>query len=201
MRIGIYGGTFNPPHIGHISAAKAFLDSSELDKLLIIPTFTPPHKEYKSKVDPDKRLRMCALAFGFDGRIEISDMEIKRGGKSYTYLTLEELYNGEDELFFLVGTDMLLSLDSWVKPDRIFELSSIVYVRRETDSNITELIERKADEYRNKFGARIIGIDNSVIEISSERIRNALVTGEKRSLYLTPDVLSYIEKEGLYKNE
>ena len=199
MRIGILGGTFNPPHVGHIGAAKTFLEALELDKLLIIPTATPPHKEYKSDVDGSARLEMCKVAFDFDERIEVSDIELKRGGKSYTYLTLEELYDPENELYFLVGTDMMLTLDRWVKPERIFELATIVYARRESDESLGEELTRKAAEYKNKFGAKIIAINNEVIEISSERIRASILNGDNSSGYLCDEVYSYIEKGGLYR--
>ena len=90
-KIGIYGGTFNPPHIGHINAAKAFFNVMQLDKLVIIPSFIPPHKLSDNNTTPKQRVTMTSLAFsGFD-KIEVSDIEVKRGGKSYTYLTLEEL--------------------------------------------------------------------------------------------------------------
>ena len=142
---------------------------------------------------------MCELAFSFDKRIKVSDLEIKRGGKSYTYLTLEELSAPNTELFFLVGTDMTVSLDCWDNPERIFELAKIVYVRRENDPIFSALIEKKTREYREKFGAEIIGIDNEVVEISSEQIRAAMKAKAPLDGYLSEEVSSYIEKEGLYK--
>ena len=199
MRLGILGGTFNPPHIGHIGAAKAFLNALDLDKLMIIPTAIPPHKEYNSKVDAEIRLEMCKIAFDFDERIEVSDIELKRGGKSYTYLTLEELYDPENEIYFLVGTDMMLTLDRWVKPERIFELATIVYARRESDETLGRELKRKAGEYTKKYGAKIIAINNEVIEISSEMIRASILRGDNSSGYLCDEVYSYIEKGGLYR--
>ena len=84
IRLGVYGGTFSPPHLGHIESAEAFYREMKLDKLLIIPTFIPPHKEAKDDASPEDRLEMCKLAFSHIPNTEISDMEIKRGGKSYT---------------------------------------------------------------------------------------------------------------------
>ena len=99
MRLGIYGGTFSPPHKGHVEAAEAFSREMKLDKLLIIPTFVPPHKTTADDATPEQRLEMCRLAFSHIKNAEISDMEIKRGGTSYTYLTLEELSSRDVELF------------------------------------------------------------------------------------------------------
>ena len=100
-RVGSFGGTFNPPHVGHIEAAKAFSKGAELDSLLIMPAFIPPHKEYTSTVSCEQRLEMCKIAFANVDNANVSDLEISRGGKSYTYLTLQELRAADIDLFFL----------------------------------------------------------------------------------------------------
>lgn len=193
-RIGIYGGTFNPPHIGHVEAARAFKKQMRLDELLIIPTFLPPHKDYSSSISCEDRLEMCRIAFSDVESASVSDMEIKRGGKSYTYLTLEELSSDATELFMFCGTDMLLTLDTWMKPERIFELASVCYIRRESDDATADMIERKKTEYKTKYGAVIYSITADVIDISSTEIR------ESRSArkYLPDGVLSFINERGLY---
>ena len=195
-RVGIFGGTFNPPHIGHIEAAKAFLEKAELDKLIIMPAFIPPHKEYDATVSCDARIDMCKIAFGNIQKAEISTLEIKRGGKSYTYLTLQELKSPDVELYFLCGTDMILTMDSWKNPDIIFSLAKICYIRRENDEQTTGLIQEKCAEYLDKFGADVVPIDANVIEISSSEIRG---DSETRTKYLTAEVAEYISKVGLYK--
>ena len=195
-RVGIFGGTFNPPHVGHIEAAKAFVKKAELDILIIMPAFIPPHKEYISSVNCNERLEMCKIAFKNVDKAQVSDLEISRGGKSYTYLTLQELSDDESELFFLCGTDMILSMDTWKCPEIIFSLSNICYIRRESDAKFTELIDQKCKLYNEKFGANVIPIDADVIEISSSEIRN----GEcNLQTFLTDDVLGYILEKGLYK--
>jgi nicotinate-nucleotide adenylyltransferase len=196
QRIGIFGGTFNPPHIGHIEAAKAFLDKAKLDKLIIMPAFIPPHKEHDVTVSCEARIDMCKIAFGNIPKAEVSDLEITRGGKSYTYLTLEELKSADKELYFLCGTDMILTMDNWKNPDIIFSLANICYIRRESDEQTTNLIQEKCEEYLNKFGASVLPIDADVIEISSSEIRN---NTEIRNEYLTSEVAEYIKKAGLYK--
>ena len=195
-RVGIFGGTFNPPHIGHIEAARAFARGAELDNLIIMPAFIPPHKEYNSTVSCDERLEMCRIAFKDIKKTLVSDLEISRGGKSYTYLTLKELTNDNVELFFLCGTDMILTMDTWKNPDIIFALANICYIRRESDPEATALLDVKCKEYREKYNARIIPIDAQVIEISSSEIRS---NKDKADAYLSAEVLEYIRKTGLYE--
>ena len=198
-RVGIFGGTFNPPHIGHIEAAKAFVLEADLDELLIIPAFIPPHKEYLSSVGCDERLEMCRLAFSDIEKTKISDIEIARGGKSYTYLTLEDLAGDDRELYLLVGTDMILTMDEWKKPEIIFKLADICYVRRECDPSASVHIERKLMLYRDSFCARIHEIKNDVTEISSSELRAVLSSGRDVSGYLTPSVEEFIKARGLYQ--
>ncbi len=198
-RLGIYGGTFSPPHLGHLRAAKAFAAQAKLDELLIMPTFLPPHKDAAGDVSPDSRLEMCRLAFCGLEKTSVSDFEILKGGKSYTYLTLEE-FSGEDrELFFLVGTDMFLTLDKWRNPEIIFSLAKIAFIRRENDNALNEEIEAKREEYKAKYGAEILSIDTDVTEISSTDIRNMILSGEDTSVVLDVRVRNYIDKKLLYR--
>ncbi len=194
-RIGIFGGTFNPPHIGHVEAAKEFVKYVQLDELIIMPTFIPPHKELDSSVTCEERIEMCKLAFSEIEKAKISDLEISRGGKSYTYLTLQELFDNSVELYFLCGTDMILSMDRWKNPEIIFNLATICYIRRETDSDISSILVDKCKEYKKCFNARIIPIDSNVINISSSEIRSKI---DEKSEYLPTDVLAYIRKKELY---
>jgi nicotinate-nucleotide adenylyltransferase len=195
-RVGIYGGTFNPPHVGHIEAAKAFITQAKLDTLIIMPAFIPPHKQTDNLVNCDDRLEMCRLAFGNITNTEISDLEISRGGKSYTYLTLQELASDDTELYFLCGTDMILTMDTWKNPEIIFTLAKICYIRRESDNAISELLIEKCGDYFQKYGADIIQINTEAIEISSSEIRAEDGIWDR---YLTANVIDYIRNQGLYK--
>ncbi len=199
IRIGIYGGTFNPPHIGHIRAAEAFIKKANLDKLLIIPTGTPPHKEFNDITTPEQRLKMCQLAFGDIEKAEVSDMEILRGGKSYTYQTLRELANEERALYFLCGEDMLLTLDEWRHPEKIFALAQICYIRREIDSETAELIDKKIDFLSEKYKSEIININADITVISSSEIRRLIKSKLNASEHLSKDVYKYISDMGLYQ--
>lgn len=199
MRIGIYGGTFSPVHIGHVQAARAFMEQMWLDVLFIIPTGVTPHKEMSGGATSTDRLNMCKLAFaGMDGVI-VSDIEILRGGKSYTVDTLRTFsVNPEDRLFLLCGTDMMLTLDTWRESDEIFRLCYPVYIRRERDSSLDSKIISKIAEYKQKYGKNVVKLTVEPIEISSNQIRYMIKCGEDASAYLPRGVYEYIKKEGLY---
>ncbi len=196
-RIGIYGGTFSPPHNGHIHAARAFFDKMALDKLMIVPTFIPPHKMRNEATAPIDRLEMCRLAFSFSSHIEISDIEIRRQGMSYTSDTLRALSGDGKHLFFLCGTDMLLTLDSWHEPEVIFALADIVCVARENDAAVRIALEEKASLYRERFGARVHILEISAVELSSSEIRADIPKGSTWEGKLSPSVVSYIKEKGL----
>lgn len=199
MRTGIYGGTFSPPHNGHIAAATAFSKQMELDELLIIPSFIPPHKAIDENDDPKKRLEMCRIAFSDIKKVKVSDIELLRGGKSYTSDTLEALSASGRELFLLCGTDMILTLDEWHCPERIFEMSTPVLIRRESDDRISNELSQKLSEYEKKYNVKIPSVKAPVIEISSSEIRAAIKQGIDISDYLKPELIEYIDKNGLYK--
>ncbi len=198
IRIGIYGGTFSPPHNGHIAAARAFMEQMWLDILYVIPTATPPHKEMEIAVDAKHRLEMCRLAFsGMEG-VYVSDLEISRGGRSYTVDTLRELSGEDRRLFLLCGTDMMLTLDAWREPEEIFRLSYPVYIRREADPANDARIIAKIAEYQNKFGKVVRRIVTDPIELSATDVRKALAEGGNVEKMIPPMVERYIKDNHLY---
>lgn len=191
MKIGVFGGTFNPPHNGHIRLAKAAADELKLDKLLVIPSCIPPHKIAAKLADGQERLEMCRLAFGCDPRFEVSPMELERGSRSYTVETLRELkaLYPDSELYFIVGSDMLESFDKWYLWQEILSLSVLCAASREEGyspdlSRFGKLAER----------IKIITLDP--LEVSSTQIRNS--AGEVSSELLDPKVAAYIREHGLY---
>ena len=199
LRVGIYGGTFAPIHNGHVEAAKAFMEQMKLDYLFIIPSYIPPHKQVDASDDPLLRLRMCELAFeGIDG-VVISDVEIRRGGTSYTYDTLTELQRENTRLFMLLGTDMILTLDKWYRYEDIFKLCYPVYVRRENDPLITNRIISKLDEYYKRFGVMCRRILVEPTVISSTEIRAAAKAGKDISAMVPAGVAEFIRERGLYR--
>ena len=198
MRTGIYGGTFSPPHIGHIGAARAFAEQMGLDELLIIPAAIPPHKSVDYPDDPQKRLEMSSIAFSGIKNAKISDMEIARGGKSYTVYTLRELTEEGRELFLLCGTDMIVTLDTWFMPEEIFSLCTPVGIRRENNAEQAALIDKKLAEYKERFGKEIPFINAPTVEISSSELRERIEKGLPTDGYLTAQIREYIEQNRLY---
>lgn len=191
MKIGVFGGTFNPPHNGHVRLAKAAADELKLDKLLVIPSCIPPHKIAAKLADGQERLEMCRLAFGCDPRFEVSPMELERGSRSYTVETLRELkaLYPDSELYFIVGSDMLESFDKWYLWQEILSLSVLCAASREEGyspdlSRFGKLAER----------IKIITLDP--LEVSSTQIRNS--AGEVSPELLDPKVAAYIREHGLY---
>ena len=201
LRIGIFGGTFAPVHNGHIEAAKAFMEQMKLDYLYIMPACMPPHKQIDPSDDPIYRLRMCELAFSDIDGVLISDLEIKRGGKSYTYDTLVELSRPDARLFFMCGTDMVLTFDTWYRAEDLFKLCYPVYVRRENDPIMTQRIVEKINEYYQKYGVMFRRIIVDPIEISSTQIRKKVAAGEDISNLVPKNVAKFIKDNGLYGKE
>ena len=197
-RIGIYGGTFSPPHNGHLQAAKAFMEQMWLDILYVIPTAIPPHKEMDVPVSAEDRLEMTRRAFsGMEG-VYVSDMEIARGGRSFTVDTLRELSGEDRRLFLLCGTDMMLTLDQWRAPEEIFRLSYPVYIRREADRTLDQKIIDKIAEYREKYGKVVRRIVTEPIELSSNEIRTRLAESKQISHLVPASVETYIRDKHLY---
>ena len=198
MKIGIYGGTFNPIHTGHIHAAKQTMELLGLDKLLLIPDRIAPHKEIPSgSPTPEQRLEMLRLAVAGEPGMEVSDMELKREGKSYTYLTVEalrEIYP-EAQLFLLMGTDMFLSFHTWVNPQRITAHATLAVMYRGEKGEAAKIESRKAE--MEAEGVRVELVKNDTINISSTQLRR-LIAFRCASEFLPNGVGDYIRRNGLY---
>ena len=196
-RVGLYGGTFSPPHRGHVNAAAEFVREMELDVLYVMPANIPPHKEVVNPVPAEDRLHMCRVAFREVERAVISDYEIRKSGVSYTVDTLRYLMSEDIELFMLCGDDMMLTLDRWREYEEIFRLTSIVCMRR-YDTDGVALTEKKT-EYEEKYGARVSFIMTPPIPVSSTEIREMIKNGsDSVKKYLHPDVIEFIGEKGLY---
>ena len=201
LRIGIFGGTFAPVHNGHKEAAKAFMEQMKLDYLYIMPACIPPHKQIDESDDPVYRLKMCELAFSDMDGVLISDLEIKRGGKSYTYDTLVELSRPDARLFFMCGTDMVLTFDTWYRAEDLFKLCYPVYVRRENDPIMTQRIVEKINGYYQKYGVMFRRIVTEPITLSSTQIRKKVAAGEDISNLVPQNVAEFIKENRLYLKE
>lgn len=201
--LAIYGGTFDPVHIGHICAARAFFEAVKPDRLLIIPTLIPPHKKMSVDDNPQDRLEMLKIAFkdfpGYGDKLIISDYELNTEPPSYTVNTLRHFKTEDVHITFLVGTDMFLTLDKWKEPEEIFKLCTIAFMSRETDlSKNKALIDEKLSIYRNNYNADIKIINAPPIEISSSELRCA--NSELAKKYLPSGVYEYIKEHKLYEN-
>lgn len=200
--MGIYGGTFSPPHLGHVNAGLSFLRQLDLDILTIMPARIAPHKQ-DSGIDPIHRLNMTKLAFAdapeYSDKITVSDFEINRTEISYTVNTLDHFSKLGYRLYFLCGTDMFLSLDRWRSPEIIFSLATIAYIRREDESpEVTKQIEEALLRYREKYDATCVEILTDPIEVSSSEIRLLLAQNQDASHLISPAVNDYIRKHSLY---
>ena len=199
QRIGIYGGSFSPPHMGHFQAAQAFLEAEKPDRLLIVPASIPPHKTLEDGVDAQMRAQMCRLCFSALPNTEISDLELRREGRSYTYLTLRELWKEGRVLLLLCGTDMFLTLDEWYLPSEIFARAEIVCMRREEDAEIFPLIQAKRKQYEKEFSATVRFLDADPVVVSSTEIRERIKRNESTDGLLSKEVREYIDQWNLYR--
>lgn len=199
MKIGIYGGTFDPPHLGHMEAARAAATVLGLDKLIFIPAKQPPHKqlstESASTVQRLEMTRLMADGLLMPGVADVSDLELNRSGKSYTVDTLYALKERfpEDEFWLLMGTDMFLTLQTWHRAEEIMKLTGIAaFARTESDSG--EMMNIQGRYLNENYGARVCMIQLPQIrEISSTQVRSS-----KSGEGLWPAVWGYILREGLY---
>ena len=198
MRIGIYGGAFNPVHKGHVKLAEEIKTKANLDRIIIMPSGVSPHKSSSSLIDSTHRLEMCKLAFSGDGYI-VSDLEIKREGKSYTVDTVTELkaIYPDDELFLIMGSDMLLCFHRWYRYTDILSMATIVATTRQDDISIDELKTYS----RETLGKETVIVDFEPFECSSTKVRNALLSGEDATSLVPEKVLTYITENSLYTDE
>ena len=192
MRIAIYGGSFNPMHIGHEKIVDYVLNNLNIDKIIIIPVGIPSHRENNLE-QSDTRLKICKEIFKGNKKIEVSDIEIKSEGKSYTYdtlLKLIDLYGENNEFFEIIGEDSLKSLKTWKNYEELLKICKFIVFRRKDDKNI-----QIDEEFLNN--KNIIILENEYYDISSTEIRNMVKNNEDISAFVNKKVKKLIEKEYL----
>lgn len=198
MKIGIFGGTFNPPHIGHVGAAREAVRALGLDKLLVIPDAEPPHKELEDpSPDARQRLALAQLAFAGVKHAEVSDMETLRGGTSFTVDTLAEvrMRYPDASIYLLMGTDMLLCFEKWREFRKILSCATLaVFARREGEG---ERISRAAEELRGRYNASVMTVESPEIDVSSTHLRTLLRERRGRE-WLSDEVYSEIIRRRFY---
>jgi nicotinate-nucleotide adenylyltransferase len=197
VRIGILGGTFNPPHLGHLVCAQEAYLQLGLTRVILIPARIPPHKPVDDEPGIEHRLELCRLAIqGDERRFEVSDLEAGRAGPSYTVDTLEQLRSRmpDNELFLIVGGDVAVGLPSWHEPERVLSLATPAVAERPGTSR--PAVERAIAQLSGSERARFF--DMPEIGVSSTVLRERVRAG-KPTRYLMPDaVRSYIDRHHLY---
>lgn len=195
MRLGLLGGTFNPPHVGHLVCAQEAHEALGLDRVLLVPARVPPHKEVPDDPGVVRRMAMCEAAVAGDPRLAVSTADAERAGPSYTVELLRAL-GDRDALWFIVGGDQAHGLPDWREPEAVLALARLAVAEREGIAR-TAIAERLAG--LAGAGERVDFFAMPRMDVSSSEIRRRLASGWPVR-YLVPDaVLELIEREGLYR--
>ncbi len=197
MRIALFGGTFDPIHTAHLRMAGMLADELSLDRVLFMPTFVPPHKVKNGMAPAEHRLRMCQLACAADSRFAVSDLEIRRGGASFTVDTLTALREQypQDEWYLLVGADMFMTFGTWYRFEEILKLATVCTIPR---GDVSAAMLEAYGETLAAVGGRYHIVNAPVGEISSTAIRDDIANGNLSDGVVPQAVLDYIHENGLY---
>lgn len=200
MKIGLMGGTFNPIHMGHLIISEFLRITFPLDKVIFIPSGNPPHKN-NDIAESNHRMSMVNLATSQNPFFEVSSIELKRTGKSYTIDTIKEIKDiyPNDELYFIIGSDSLLDLTSWKDFESLISKTNFLICGR--PENTEESILNKIDELTKEYNSNIIYIKGPLIEISSTLIRDRIKDQKSIKYLVTGEVEEYIYKNNLYKGD
>ncbi|MBU4445483.1 MAG: nicotinate (nicotinamide) nucleotide adenylyltransferase [Candidatus Marinimicrobia bacterium] len=195
MSVCLYGGTFDPPHLGHLAIAEYIRDKLNIETVLFIPAYIAPHKIKYSVSSVEDRLKMLQLAVSDHSGLQISNVEIQRKGVSYSIDTIRQIKEGMDirskDLYFLIGADSLLEFHTWRDPDKILEESSVLVAGR-PGFDIREVSE----EFRNKIQM----VSAPLIDISATMIRQRIIDGKSIRSLVPALVEDYILRKGLYRS-
>lgn len=199
MKIGIFGGAFNPIHNGHLKIANDFYNQLNLDFVLFIPTADPPHKSSDLLVPFKQRFDMVNLAICNDDRFQISDIEFRMAGKSYTYNTLIELKKiyPNDDFYLIMGADQFLSFDKWYRYEDIISLANICTTSRE-DNNEKNKITEKSKSLKSLDLNRFFLSQGDTFKVSSSQIRRMIADNLDVSALIPAEVYIYIKEKGIY---
>jgi nicotinate-nucleotide adenylyltransferase len=196
VRVGVLGGTFNPPHLGHLVCAQEAYRELELDRVMLIPAGIPPHKPVEHEPGAQHRLALCRLAVQDDDRFAVSELELDRDGPSYTVDTLQALNSQtpSNEHVLIVGADIAVGLPQWREPERVLELATVAIAKRYGTSRAsvqTALAGLKGGERARFFQMPRVGI-------SSTMVRRRVRAGQPIRYFVPDSVVEYIEQYGLY---
>ena len=196
MKVGILGGSFNPPHVGHLLMAQEAHAQLGLDRVVLMPVASPPHKRLDGDPGAEERFELCRLAVAKDDRLAVSRLELDRGGASYTADTLREIHAGAsgDELTFIVGGDMAASLPSWREPETVLDLATLAVAEREgiRRDDIAEALAPLGREDRIRF------FDFPRVDVSSSAVRRRVRDGRPIRYWVPDDVARLVGARGYY---
>ena len=200
-RIGIIGGSFDPLHMGHLVIAQDAAERLELSEVVFVPAAVPPHKQHLKQVDAGHRLNMLRMAVESDLRFSVSDVEIQRGGISYTVDTVRELKANRPDAdwVLIVGSDTLVDLHNWYKVDELLDLCEVATFLRPGENDLEEIIGKVqvAEHHQQRLFNNVIGAHQ--IEISSTEIRMRVAEGLSIRYLVPPEVEMYIFEHSLYR--
>lgn len=191
-KVGIYGGTFDPIHLGHLITAQSVLEIRKLDKIIFIPSFISPHKTDKISSAPEHRLKMLKLAIEGISNFDYTDIEIKNENISYTIDTVKKLKRIYKNIELIIGFDNLLTFNTWKEPDELLKLVKLLVLRR-------KLNEEKIK--RNRYFDNAILVETPLIEIYGTDIRHRVKNHESINFLVPQKVKAYIYKHNLYKEK
>ena len=215
MKLGILGGTFNPIHLAHLRIAEEVREACALDRVLFIPAAVPPHKPLAGDIPFAQRLAMVETAIADHPAFAVSDIENRRPGKSYSVHTLEALRREHPaaELFFIIGLDSFRDLSTWREYQRLFELTNLVVAARPgvAEGDPKSLLpiaimkdfcyNRASNSLEHRSGNSIFFVEETLLDISSTRIRRMVATGRSIRYLVPAPVLDYIDRHGLYRGQ
>lgn len=188
-KVGIFGGTFDPIHIGHLITAQSVREIRNLDKIIFIPAFISPHKSDMKTSSAEDRLNMIKLAIEGIPFFDYSDIEIKKGGVSFTIDTLKELKKIYDEMEFIIGYDNIFTFHSWKEPDEIMKMARIIVLKRKSSH---------PPQFEDKYYKKAVFVQTRGIEISATDLRERVRKGLPINFLVPPKVMEYIYDHKLY---
>jgi nicotinate-nucleotide adenylyltransferase len=199
VRLGILGGTFNPPHLGHLVCAQEAHGELALDRVLLIPASIPPHKSVEHEPGPEHRLELCRLAVAGDQRFAVSDLELRRSGPSFTLDTLKTLSTQapQDELVLILGGDIAAGLTEWHEPEQVLELATVAIADRRGTTR--DAVDRTLAQLRGGDRARFFAMPR--IGVSSTMLRRRVADGRPIRYFVPDQVEEYIQRHRLYSQK
>lgn len=196
-KVGLFGGSFNPPHLGHLICAQEAAEQLQLDRVVLIPVHTPTHRDLPGDPGPQARLALCEAGVDGNQRLAVSAVEVERGGTSYSIDTLRSWSeaNPDDDLTLIVGNDVAAEFPSWREPAEVLELSRLAVVSREGESELL-----LSEELRAGFpDSDVVGVTMTRVDISSSLVRERVAAARSIEYLVPGPVAGLIETEGWYR--